>query len=90
MDDKIHNIVVEERQKISVSAVSDVESFDENQIILRVHGATLTIKGSGLHVEELSVETGDIEIKGDSVESLVYSKIDRDRSREGFFGRLLK
>ena len=90
MDDRAHNIVIEERQKISVSAVSEVESFDENQIVLKVHGATLTIKGSGLHVEELSVETGDAAIKGDSIESLAYSKIDRDRSKEGFFGRLLK
>ena len=90
MEEKVHNIVIEERQKISVSAVSEVESFDENQIVLKVYGATLTIKGSALHVEELSVETGDATIKGDSIESLVYSKIDRDRSREGFFGRLLK
>ena len=90
MEDRVHNIVIEERQKLSVSAVGEVESFDENQIVLKVRGATLTVKGSGLHLEELSVETGEIEIKGDSIESLVYSKIDRDRSREGFFGRLLK
>ncbi len=90
MDERIHNIIIEERKKISLSAVSEVVNFDEAEITLKVKGATLTVKGSGLHVEELSVETGEAKLSGDSVDSIVYSKIDHERSKEGFFGRLLK
>lgn len=90
MDERVHNIIIEERQKISVSAVSEVETFDESEIVMKVKGATLSIKGAGLHVEELSIEAGDAVIKGDTIDSVTYSKIDRERSRDGFFGRLLK
>lgn len=90
MDERVHNIIIEERRKISVSAVNEVKAFDENEIVMSVKGATLSIKGEGLSIEELSIETGEAVIKGDSIDSAVYSKIDRERSREGFFGRLLK
>lgn len=90
MDERVHNIIIEERQKISVSAVSEVETFDESEIVMKVKGATLSIKGAGLHVEELSIEAGDAVIKGDTIDNVTYSKIDRERSRDGFFGRLLK
>lgn len=90
MEERIHNIIIEERARVSVSAVSEVLTFDENEVILKVKGATLTIKGNGMHVEELSMETGDARISATSVESIIYSKIDRERSKEGFFGRLLK
>ena len=33
-DSAIHNIVVENREKISISGVLNVESFDEEKIIL--------------------------------------------------------
>lgn len=90
MDERVHNIIIEERRKISVSAVSEVLSFDESEIVMRVKGATLSIKGEGLHVEALSTEAGEAVISGSSVDSIMYSKIDRERSRDGFFGRLLK
>ena len=90
MDERVHNIVIEERRRISLSAVSEVESFNDTEIVLKVKGASLTVKGSGLHVEELSVETGDAEITGANIDSVVYSRIDRERSKDGFFGRLFK
>ncbi len=90
MDERVHNIIIEERQKISVSAVSEVETFDESEIVMKVKGATLSIKGTDLHVEELSIEAGEAVINGNTIDSVTYSKIDRERSRDGFFGRLLK
>jgi sporulation protein YabP len=90
MEEKIHNIIMEERKKISISAVTEVETFDENEIIMKVKGAKLSIKGKNLKVENLSVETGDAVVKGEAIDCVTYSKAESERGQEGFFGRLLK
>lgn len=69
---RIHNIVIENRKKMTVSAVSDVDSFDEGLITMYTDMGQLTIKGENLHINKLSVESGDVEIEG-TVYALVYT-----------------
>lgn len=76
---KKHNIILEERSKLSVSGVTDVESFDENEISLYTTLGELSIKGRCLHVDEMSLESGDISITGD-IKSMVYG--DKDRTKK--------
>lgn len=76
---KKHNIILEERSKLSISGVTDVESFDENEISLYTTLGELSIKGKCLHVDEMSLESGNISISGD-VKSLVYG--DKDRTKK--------
>ena len=42
---KKHNIILEERSKLSISGVTDVESFDENEISLYTTLGELSVKG---------------------------------------------
>lgn len=76
---KKHNIILEERSKLSISGVTDVESFDENEISLYTTLSELSVKGKCLHVDEMSLESGNITISGD-VKSLVYG--DKDRTKK--------
>ena len=76
---KKHNIILEERFKLSISGVTDVESFDENEISLYTTLGELSVKGKCLHVDEMSLESGNITISGD-VKSLVYG--DKDRTKK--------
>lgn len=76
---KKHNIILEERSKLSISGVTDVESFDENEISLYTTLGELSVKGKCLHVDEMSLESGNITISGD-VKSLVYG--DKDRTKK--------
>ena len=43
-----HNLVLEDRRLLTVSGVSDVDSFDEETVVLRTGLGTLIIQGSGL------------------------------------------
>ena len=63
---RAHTISVENRERTVVTGVMDVESFNEEEIILRTseHGI-LVIKGEELHINRLSVDTGDVSIVGD-------------------------
>lgn len=88
-DEKIkdaQNVILENRRKLSVSGVEEVESFDDKTIVLKTVLGNLTIKGDGLHINRLSIETGDVVIDG-VTDSLVYTKL---KSEESLFGRLLK
>lgn len=82
-----HHVVMEDRRRLSVSGVEDVERFDENTIVLSTTQGAMTVTGENLHIEKLSLDGGDLKVEGE-IESLVYEE-DRG-SPGGFFARLLR
>ncbi len=79
------NLILENRSKLSVSAVSDVESFDDKKIVLKTGDCRLTIMGSGLKLSHVNVEEGEAVVTG-FVDSCVYS----GASKGGVWRRLVK
>ena len=79
-----HHVILEGREQLSVS---EVESFDENTIIMTTVKGTLVVRGEDLHIEKLSLDGGDLRVEG-VVDSLSYE--DDSRERGGFFARLLR
>lgn len=59
-----HNIILEDRKKLSISGVEDVESFDDCQIILLTNQGSLIIRGSELHIDALSLDAGELAVTG--------------------------
>ena len=82
-----HHIILEEREQLSVSGVEEVESFDENTILLTTAQGALEIQGEGLHIEKLSLDGGDLRVVG-QVNALIY-EVDSARRGGGLFARLL-
>ncbi|MDR0944186.1 MAG: YabP/YqfC family sporulation protein [Ruminococcus sp.] len=68
-----HNIILESRRKLSISGVTDVDRFDEDIIHIYSSLGEITVKGSDLHVVDLSVETGEMNIEG-NIDSIVYGE----------------
>lgn len=82
-----HHVILENRRALTVSGVSDVDSFDELTVIIYTDMGELTVKGEGLHINRLNIETGDLTLEG-LVHSMTYAEV---QSRSGgFFGRLFK
>lgn len=81
-----HNIILEGRAKMSLSGVIEVESFDETAVSLYTTRGLLIIRGNGLHVENLCLETGEAKLEG-VVDSLQYLE---ETKSGGFFSRLFK
>ena len=59
-----HNIIMEKREKLSVSGVEEVESFDDRQIILRTSKGNLILRGSDLHIAKLTLDSGELSVTG--------------------------
>jgi sporulation protein YabP len=85
---KFHNIILEDRRALTVSGVSDVDSFDEQAVMLFTELGELTIRGVDLHMNKLNVETGEVSIEG-NISSLSYQD-DTPRSSGGFMGKLFR
>jgi sporulation protein YabP len=82
-----HNIILESRRKLSISGVTDVDRFDEDIIHIYSSLGELTVKGTDLHVNDLSVETGEMNIEG-NIDSIVYGE--NRTSPLSFIGKIFK
>lgn len=71
----IQNIILENREKLTISGVLDVLSFDDQIIIVETELGLLTIKGENLKINKLNIETSDVTLDG-LVSSLSYSNSD--------------
>ncbi len=84
-----HNIVLENKEKLSVSGVSDVDTFDENKIVLFIPDDTLIIDGDELHIQKFDISTGELIIEGE-IYSLTYTGSSGGKNSKGFFKKMLK
>lgn len=84
---KPFGLVLEKREKAVLTGVTDVERFDENEVVLHTHGGRLTLTGTGLHVSSLQLEEGRLLVDG-VIDSASYdSGMPRAGGRRGGFLR---
>lgn len=83
-----HNVIMENRKTLTLSGVNDVDSFDERCIVLYTQLGELVIRGRNLHVNSMSVETGDMTIDGE-IWSLNYGDKDK-KGASSFLGKLFR
>ena len=88
MSFKKQNILIEDRNKVAITGVEQVESFNDNTIVLKTVKGGMTIKGEGLNVGKLNLEEGNVKIDG-VINGIFYS--DKDSSQKGnIIGRIFK
>ena len=81
-----HGLTLQDRHRMTLSGIRDVVNFDETQVILNTGLGTLIIKGSELHVDQLSLESGDVSLTG-KIDVLEY---DDEIRGGGLLGRLFR
>lgn len=82
-----HNLVLEDRRILTVSGVSDVDSFDEETVVVFTELGELTVRGTSLHINRLSVDVGELTVEGE-ISALIYSE---DTVKNGgFFSRVFR
>jgi len=84
-----HQLVLAERERLTLDGVIHVDSFDEREIVVETELGGLVVQGEELHIKELNLEKGNLLVSGyvTSVEYLGDSLAKRSR---GLLARLFK
>lgn len=77
---KSHTLMLDNRSKLSLTGVEDVSGFNEEAVSVRTTDGILIIRGSGLHIDRLNLETGDVSVDG-SIDSMQYLGSDGSKSK---------
>ena len=85
----IQNIILENREKLSISGVLDVLSFDDQIVILETELGLLTVKGDNLRINKLSLDTAEVIVDGE-IYNLGYSEKDTTQKSNGFLGKIFR
>ena len=86
----IQNIILENREKLNISGVLDVLSFDDQIIIVETELGLLTIKGENLKINKLNIDTSEVTLDG-LISTLSYSNSDSmKKNASGFIGKIFK
>lgn len=86
----IQNIILENREKLHISGVLDVLSFDDQIIIVETELGLLTIKGENLKINKLNIDTSEVTLEG-FVSSLIYSNSDTiKKNASGLISKIFK
>lgn len=89
INDKNSSLSLENRQKLVLSGVIEVISFDSQKIDLTTQLGNLSIKGQELKMNKLDVKNGDVIING-NIDSMIYSGKEVKKSKESIINRLFK
>lgn len=71
---KPHNVILENRKRMALTGVLDIDSFNEQGVIVLTEQGVLIIKGTDLHINKLSIESGDVTVDGE-IASLTYTDV---------------
>lgn len=85
----VQNLVLENREKLSISGVLDVLSFDDQVVIVETELGLLTVKGDNLRINKLSIDTSEVIVEGE-IYNLAYSENDLDKKSSGLLGKIFK
>ena len=85
----IQNLVLENREKLSISGVLDVLSFDDQVVIVETELGLLTIKGENLRINKLSIDTSEVVVEGE-IYNLAYSENDINQKGTNIFNKIFK
>lgn len=69
-----HAITIDNRRKLSITEVTDIDNFDEEEICANLTEGGLLIKGRDLHIQKLDLAEGKVVISGE-VLSLTYTQV---------------
>ena len=84
---RAHSVHIDNRMRVSITGVLDVESFNDGEVQLITDAGDLRIEGNGLHITRLSLDDGQVVIEGEII-ALEYTE--NSEQRGTLFSRMFR
>jgi len=85
----MHSLTLEGRARAKLAGVMSVSCFNDREIILETSEGELALLGDNLHIEQLNLEDGRLNVTG-GISGLEYTERAPVRERRGLFSRRRK
>jgi len=82
-----HRLTMNNRQFLSLSGVTKVQSFDPKEILMETIQGVLSIKGDKLGIKHLDLKAGEVEVEGE-VDALIYPR--SSSSRQNILAKIFR
>lgn len=82
---KRHSLAAEDRARIALTGVEDVDCFSEEMAVIATCAGSVTVSGSGLRVARLDLQAGEVDIEG-QLDMIEYGA----PKKAGFWGRVFR
>ena len=67
-----HRLSLENREEMEITGVMNVDSFDDEEVIMDTEQGLLAVRGENLNIKHLNLDQGEVKITGMILE-LAYS-----------------
>ena len=84
-----HKLTMNNRNKVELTGVTEVVSFDNQLIELETIEGAVRFTGNDLHVKRLTLERGEVELEG-RVQEIIYHESRKGKTAGGVLGRLFR
>jgi len=81
-----HGLKLEGREKLTLTGITEVVSFDDTAVIMHTPLGRLTVLGQQLQLRALTPEGGNVTVQG-QIDALSY---EQPRSTGGWLGRFFQ
>lgn len=83
------NIILKDRKKLLITGVHNIESFNEECIVVDTELGIVVVRGIGMHINKLDVESAALDVEGE-IGLIEYLDNTGPQRKGGFFSNLFK
>lgn len=84
-----HTLTMDGRTRAKLTGVVAVSCFNDREIVLETSEGEVALLGDGLHIEQLDLEDGRLDVTGE-IGGIEYSGPSAGKERRGLFARRKK
>lgn len=85
---RAHSVVMEDRKRAVLTGVTDVASFNEQEVIMLTEEGDISLVGEELHIAHLNLEEGKLTVEG-RIAGIEYGD-SPSQKRGGILSRLFR
>ena len=81
-----HTLTLDGRSRAKLTGVTAVSCFNDREVVLETGEGEVALLGENLHIEQLNLDDGELDVNGDIV-GVEYSEKTKKREKHRWFGR---